>query len=231
MSLPDDARALAARIGHDFADPALLVAALTHPSAKASRSAGPVRYERLEFLGDRVLGLVVAELLVERYPAEDEGALSKRLMAVVRREALVEVGLKIGLGDVLRLAGVRRSLDDPTYATALADGGEALIGALYLDGGLDVARRFVREHWAPLVTASRRPPKDPKTSLQEWAQARGLALPAYELISAEGPSHAPDFRVRVSLTDGHTAEAAGRSKRAAEKVAATRLLALLEDGT
>jgi ribonuclease III len=217
------AHALAALLGHVFADSGLLQAALTHPSAgeREERRA----YERLEFLGDRVLGLAISELLLERFPKENEGALALRFVGLVRAEAVAEVAEAIGLGDHLALSSSARNDGAKGQISMLADACEAVIGALYLDGGLEPARTFVRRHWADAVEASgRRPPQDPKTSLQEWLQGRGLGLPKYAVVSQEGPAHAPEFTVVVMANNGQSAAATGPSKRAAEQAAAEALL-------
>lgn len=213
-------------LGHRFNDPALLEGALTHPSAGL-----PARqehsYERLEFLGDRVLGLVIAELLLARYPAENEGALTRRLAALVRRGALLQVAREIGLERFLRMGTVGRDAAQG-FETALADGCEALIGALYLDGGLPAAALFIWRVWSPLLAAEVRPARDAKTALQEWAQARGRGLPAYRIVGQEGPPHRPHFTVEAAIDGTPPAVGRGGSKRAAEQAAAKMLLKALQ---
>lgn len=227
QALPASATAdLEATLGHVFGNRLLLTEALTHPSMGGldRRSAGK-GYERLEFLGDRVLGLVVAEWLLERFPSEPEGALARRLTALVRAEALVVVAEKIGLGAHLLLSPGEQGSQGGIKPAILADACEAVIGALYLDAGLEAAKRFIRRHWdAPLEKARAAPPQDPKTGLQEWALARGLALPLYEDIGRTGPDHAPIFQVRVTVAGFDPVTASGPSKRAAEKAAADELL-------
>ncbi|WP_114392051.1 ribonuclease III [Oleisolibacter albus] len=225
-------RSLEDRLGHRFSDPGRLILALTHTSmAGVDRTMVGRGYERLEFLGDRVLGLVIAEWLMERFPAEPEGALARRLTALVRAEALLEVAEAIGLGAFIRLAPGEH---DPTGAVKpaiMADACEAVIGALYLDGGLPVARAFIHVHWTPRLEAASGPPQDVKTALQEWALARGRKLPLYETLGRTGPDHAPVFEVRVTV-DGHApVTASGSSKRAAEKAAAAILLRIIKTGT
>ncbi len=218
---------LADLVGHRFADPNLLTAALIHPSAgeRAARQA----YERLEFLGDRVLGLAVAELLIERFPDENEGLLSQRLVSLVRGETCAEVAERLGLGDHLELAPSAMEEAGQGRISMLGDACEAVIGALYLDGGLEPARNFVRRHWADLVEAGAKSlPRDPKTALQEWLQGRGMALPVYTVLTQDGPAHAPLFTIQVSAEDGRSGQATGASKRAAEQAAAENLLNLLE---
>ena len=211
-------------LAYRFADRSLLRAALTHPSA-GEPVRGPHSYERLEFLGDRVLGLVVAELLLARYPTEDEGALTRRLAALVRREAVIEVGRSIDLGRFIRTSIAPNAKERDT---ALADGTEALIGALYLDGGLTAAAAFIERVWAPRLEAMLTPARDPKTMLQEWAQGRGRPRPVYEVIAQEGPAHQPVFTVRATIGDAPPASGTGSSKREAEQEAAAALLARLE---
>ncbi|MGG5820858.1 ribonuclease III [Falsiroseomonas sp. HW251] len=219
--------ALAARLPHRFSRPDLLLHALTHRSAADPRHRMLDSNERLEFLGDRVLALVMAEWLAERFPAEREGDLGKRLAHLVAQDSLAQVALGLGVAEALRMpanedrSGVRRR------ASVLSDAMEAILGALYLDGGLDPARVLVRREWAPLLEASARPPVSAKTRLQEWTLGRGLGLPEYMTVSTTGPSHSPLFVVRV-LAAGHDAEAEGISKRAAEQAAAAKLLTVLE---
>jgi ribonuclease III len=230
------AQALAETLGHSFAEPELLREALTHPSAMAaaggrSRRASAVHrprgYERLEFLGDRVLGLVIAELLYEAFPQEDEGALAKRLAALARRDTLARVATAAGLDEHLMLSRAEAEAGGRRNPTLLADACEAVIGALYLDGGLAVAERFIHRHWQPLMEAEARPPQDAKTALQEWAQAAGLPLPVYETVRTEGPPHEPMFAIAVRVEGHPPITATGRSKRAAEQAAAAALLAQL----
>ena len=214
------------RIGHRFRKTSLLVSALTHPSAPVNVRAAVKwpGYEQLEFLGDRALGLAVVELLLERFPKEDEGALSKRHTALVRKEALIEIAKAVKLEAMLRQAPGEGRAHNRQKETALADGVEALIGAMFLDGGFPVARAFVREWWPPLLDRFSRPPKDPKTTLQEWAQGRGLSLPRYEVTAADGPAHAPRFEIHVHVDGQEPFAGEGRSKRLAEQAAATALL-------
>lgn len=211
------------RLGHRFRDTTLLKTALTHSSA-AGRS-----YERLEFLGDRVLGLIVADLLIQRFPAEPEGALARRHAALVRRETLAEVALELDLGPHLRLARGEADAGGRENPAILADVCEAIIAALYLDGGLRAARGFVEPLWTPLLESARRPPQDAKTALQEWAQGRGLPLPIYEIVDRSGPDHEPLFTVAVSVEGLPVVTARGRSKRLAEQTAAEQLFARVQE--
>lgn len=208
----------------------MLWEALTHRSAaRPAHGArkGSGSNERLEFVGDRVLGLLIAEWLSERFPREQEGELGIRLAHLVSQPVLAAVAEEIGLPAALNVsegearAGVRRR------ATVLADAMEAAIGAVYFDGGLDPARRFVRKAWTAVMTAQAEPPKDAKTALQEWAQARGFPLPGYQIDARDGPPHAPIFVISVTVNQ-LTGTGTGSSKRAAEQAAAVHLLQQLE---
>ncbi len=227
-SAPGRIEDLAARLRHRFRDPALLEQALTHSSAGGQRGAGS--NERLEFLGDRVVGLVVARLLYQAFPDEREGALARRHAVLVQRDSLAAVARDIGLAEHLRLSRGEEEAGGRHNLGLLADACEAVIAALYLDGGLRTAERFIRRHWRPLIAADVRPPTDAKTALQEWAQARGLALPVYRETAREGPAHAPVFSVEVEVPGLAPASATGRSKQIAEKTAAERLLRRIEKG-
>ena len=212
-------------LGHRFARPALLALALRHPSAGTQAGSN----QRLEFLGDRVLGMVVAAMLYEAFPHEAEGALSQRYSALVRREALEGVARSLALGDRLTLSrseGASGGRDNPAN---LADACEAVIGALYVDGGLEAAERFIRRHWAPAMNADPEPPRDPKTQLQEWTQSRALGLPVYRTLSSTGPAHAPLFEVEAEVARLGKTVATGATKRAAEQCAAGALLARIAD--
>jgi ribonuclease-3 len=218
---------LTQQLGHDFQDPDLLKRALTHAGANSANS-----NERLEFLGDRVLALVVAETLYARYPEEDEGSLTRRVHSLVRWEACARVGEEIGLWDHLVLtrseaAGGRAR--GPILGSAL----EAVIAALYLDGGLDVARAFITRWWGAMFADAATDVRDAKTRLQEWAQARGKdsSAPVYTLKEQAGPDHAPRFVVEASVKGIAPVTGEGGSKRQAEQDAAARLLAAVEDKT
>lgn len=216
------------RVGHRFADRRLLREALTHASAAGRPGRGRPSNERLEFLGDRVLGLVIAALLVERFPDDPEGALSRRQAALVRRETLAEIAAELDLGRWLTVAKSEEHAGRSNPAI-LANGLEALIGALYLDGGLAAAEAFIHRHWNARVGAMAAPPRDAKTALQEWAQGRGLDRPSYEVLGIAGPAHAPCFEVAVRVADAPPAVATAPSKRAAEQAAAEALLERLRD--
>ena len=229
----------AARLtGHVFARPELLAEALTHRSAlgrpsmgrrRARRSAAPANYERLEFLGDRVLGLVIADLLWHRFADEPEGHLTRRLTHLVRRDALARVAGDLGLGRYLTLSPSEAAAGAARNPGILADVLEAVIAAIYLDGGFAAAIAFVERYWAPLIAEMEAPPRDPKTTLQEWAQGRGLPLPDYQLVATIGPDHAPRFTVAVRVAGLDEASATASSKRAAETGAAAALLQRLND--
>jgi len=243
----DDSALTAAQVvlGHDFARPDLLREALTHRSAAHDRhvkaghlkagqpKTGQLRAarpgsgsnERLEFVGDRVLGLLIAEWLAERFPDEQEGQLGPRHAQLVSRPVLAEIADAVGLAAVLAVAPNEARSGIRGLATVLSDALEAVIGALYLDGGLEAARRFVRAAWAPRMQAQQAPPKDPKTALQEWALGRGMALPAYHTEARSGPPHAPVFTIAVAVAgrDGIGRGTAG-NKREAERLAAQDLL-------
>jgi ribonuclease-3 len=220
---------LAGRLGHEFKRIKLLERAVTHRSARGSGSGGD--YERLEFLGDRVLGLVVAELLFQRFSQEPEGALARRHAALVRREALSEVASTIGLGEFLLLAKGEDEAGERENPALLANACEAIIAALYLDGGLEVAERFILKHWVAMAERASNPPRDNKTGLQEWAQARALALPLYREISRVGPAHDPHFKIEVRVDGEAPAEGQGKSKRQAEQAAAGALLSRLGESS
>lgn len=225
------AEGLAPVIGYRFTRPELLEEALTHPSALAAeqgrgRHRKPAHrgYERLEFLGDRVLGLVIADLLWRRFENEPEGHLTRRLTHLVRRETLARIADAIGLGAHLVLSRAEASAGGASNPGILTDACEALIAAIYLDGGFAAASAFVRRFWEPLIDEMEGPPRDPKTALQEWVQARGLELPAYELVGTSGPDHALRFTVAASVAGRDRATATASSKRIAEAKAAGLLL-------
>jgi len=206
-------------LGHEFARPALLAEALTHASTSSVRG---LSYERLEFLGDRVLGLAMAALLIRRIPAEAEGDLARRHAVLVSREALVAVARDLGLA---RYINVQPSAaPDRVPESILADACEAVLGALYLDAGFETAARLVERLWEPRLDIELPPPRDAKTELQEWVQARGLPLPVYRTIATDGPSHDPVFTVEAYAEGLAPQRAVARSKRAAEQEAARALL-------
>jgi ribonuclease-3 len=213
-------------LSYRFKDRGLLDQALTHRSVEA---AGGADYERLEFLGDRVLALAVTEMLMAAFPEEREGALAKRLAALVRQETLADVARDIGLGRHIRLSRGEADGGGRENEAILADVCEAVIAAIYHDGGLEPARVFIERHWRDRLQSVTAPPQDAKTTLQEWAQGRGLALPSYTITGREGPDHAPVFTVQVALADGRSAAGRGTTKRVAEQVAAQKLLESLSE--
>lgn len=228
LILADRRHPLEKSLDYRFADPEILAQALTHRGAlgthlkdklPVSRVAGN---ERLEFLGDRVLGLVIAEALLKNFPEENEGAMAPRLAALVSAQTLARVAINFGLAEHIKVAPGQRA--DTAETAVLADACEAVIGALYLDGGLAVAEKFIATHWHPLMHADTVPPKDPKTTLQEWAQGRGLPLPDYRVIDSSGPAHAPSFIMAVTVEGFPEAQGQGRTKRLATQAAATMLL-------
>ena len=213
------------RIDHRFAEPALLERALTHASAVAeSPRDATASYQRLEFLGDRVLALVIADMLLEAFPDADEGELARRLTALVRNESCAAVALEIGLGGWVRLGGGEVQSGGRKKAAILGDVCEAVIGALFLDGGLDAARRFIAARWRARMLNWHGPLRDAKTTLQEWVQGRGLAAPTYAIVERHGPDHAPRFRVAVAIEGMAKSLGEGPTKREAEQKAATAVL-------
>lgn len=222
MNEQDSIEIIQTKIGYRFSDQALLKKALTHSSAGEKYN-----YERLEFLGDRVLGLVVAHILFDAYPDEAEGDLAKRHAALVQGKTLALVAEKIGLGEIMFLSDSEKAGGGTQNRNILADGMESVIGALYLDSGLDVCMRVIRDLWSDLFETMTSPPQDPKTALQEWAQGRGLPLPQYDLVGREGADHAPVFEIRVTVEGRPPCTAKGPSRRKAEKDAARKLLAVI----
>jgi len=207
------------KLGHHFKDTSLLALALTHPSLNKNGN-----NQRLEFLGDAVLGLVIAHLLYEMFPTEQEGELARRHAALVRGETLAAVARGMALGDDITMTESESNAGGRNNPTNLEDTMEALLGALHLDGGIMVAEKFIISHWRELAQNIATPPKDAKTALQEWAQARGLAVPHYTIIETIGPAHAPEFTIEVTVTGYASAKAKAASKRMAEQLAAHQLL-------
>lgn len=205
-------------LGGEPKDPQLFERALTHGSH------GRETYERLEFLGDRVLGLVIANWLYQRFPSEPEGKMSRRYNALVAREACADVGRELGLPPYIRLGRQAREDHANMSDNVIGDVVEAIIGAIYIDGGVERAEAFVRANWKPFLEEQRKAPVHPKSALQEIAAERKFGVPAYEMLARFGPHHAPRFRVRVSLGRHGEAEAEGASKQEAETAAAAALL-------
>lgn len=225
MKLSAELKALQVRIGYVFSRPELLVRAVTHSSMSS-----PTRddNQRLEFLGDRVLGLVMAEAMLSQDRQATEGQLAPRFNALVRKEACADVAREIALGDGLKLGRSEMMSGGRRKQTLLGDAMEAVIAAVYLDAGFDAARDMILRLWGERVHQVEEDARDPKTSLQEWAQARKLPPPQYELVSRSGPDHAPVFTILARLENGETQEASATSKRQAEQAAAGALLARLE---
>lgn len=211
-------------ISYTFKDKALLQLALTHSSL------GDTNYERLEFLGDRVLGLVIAEDIYKRFKEEQEGALARRLSALVRKETLAEVAIESGLGRFVLVSEHEKAGGDYENESVFADIVEAVLGAMYLDGGLDVCRAFIEMHWGDRLQTLKKPTADPKTALQEWLQARGMEIPEYVMIEKKGPDHSPEFTIEVRIEGIDPLSATGPSKKQAEKQVAKDMLAVLKSG-
>lgn len=226
MKLSTDITAFQGRLGHEFRRPELLLRALTHASIS---SATRPDNQRLEFLGDRVLGLVMAEALLAADKAAHEGQLAPRFNALVRKEACADVAREIALGDVLKLGRSEMMSGGRRKEALLGDAMEAVIAAVYLDAGFETARDLVIRLWGGRIAAVEPDARDPKTALQEWAQARGQQPPAYTALGREGPDHQPVFTVEVRLESGETEQAKAGTKRAAEQAAARALLSRMED--
>jgi len=212
---------LEARLGHRFADPLLLDLALSHASIGASSN------ERLEFLGDRVLGLIIAEKLFAERPLEDEGALAVRFNALVRRETCAKAARLAGLAPYIVMAGSESESGGRDKPAILAGACEAVIAALYLDGGLAAAKNFILQYWADELGNADSDLRDAKTTLQEWAQSGALPAkpqPKYRLKQRVGPDHAPLFTVEVELPGQAAESGEGPTKRDAEQAAARRML-------
>ncbi len=222
MKVGADLREFMTRLGHDFARPELLVRALTHGSV-----ASPTRpdNQRLEFLGDRVLGLTIAEALFHADKAASEGQLAPRYNALVRGETCAEIAREIGLGEVLKLGRSEMMSGGRRKEALLADAMEAVLAAVYLDAGFATAQRVVLRLWAARLDNVEEDARDAKTALQEWAQAKGMTPPTYAVTGRDGPDHAPEFEITVTLDNGHSARARGQgTKRSIEQAAAAALL-------
>ena len=228
VSMTDGDGALAAlerRIGHRFNDRTLLVTALTHASSVGdSRVAANATYQRLEFLGDRVLGLVIAGMLLEAYPAASEGELSSRLAELVRKETCADVAVALDLGEAVVFGGNKAQKRALQTVNVLGDVCEAVIAAIYLDGGFEAARRFVADNWRTRMTGPAVSAWNAKTALQEWAQAHGHGTPTYAIAERSGPDHAPTFAVTVSVGKLAAGRGEGRTRREAEQEAAQAVL-------
>lgn len=209
-------------LGYKFINSKLLDEALTHPSISMQKSENDAifNYERLEFLGDTVLALIIAELLINKYPLEREGALAKRHSGLVHGEALAAIAENIGISEYIRMTSGEAAGGGRQNRSNMENTLEAVIGAIYMDGGLEPAKTFIAKHWAQAIEEMVEPPKDAKTSLQEWAQGRGLPIPVYEVISTSGPAHGPNFLIRVTVQGFEPVESTGSSKKKAEKLCA-----------
>ncbi|PUB14809.1 ribonuclease III [Yoonia sediminilitoris] len=221
MKLSADLSALSVRLGHSFTKPELLVRSVTHASMLSPHRDDN---QRLEFLGDRVLGLVMAEALLQADPSAPEGLLAPRYNALVRREACADVARQIDLGAVLKLGRSEMKSGGRRKEALLADAMEAVIAAVYLDGGYEAARRVVLAQWGDRIRNVAADARDAKTALQEWAQARGEVPPQYVEVGRSGPDHQPIFTIEVRLASGPSQQATAGSKRQAEQAAATALL-------
>lgn len=209
------------RLGYRFNDPDLLRLALTHPSAQTAVGDD---YQRLEFLGDRVLGLVIAESLYNTCPRDSEGALARRYNELVHRDACAAVARALDLGRDVRLSEAEAASGGADKAAILADVCESVLGAVFLDGGYEAARALVHRLWGRRLTDPGPVPIDPKTALQEWAQGKKLPLPEYAEIDRSGPDHAPQFTVEARVSGYEPARGSGTSKRGAQEAAATSIL-------
>ena len=207
-------------INYTFSDESVLVRALTHSSLKQKKN--DPSYERLEFLGDRVLGLIVAEILIERFPSWTEGQLAPKLAFLVSGKTLVEVAKQLKLQNFVLMSEGEITAGTNFRDSILGDCCEALIGAIYSDGGMKAARAFIDTFWSKKFDASE--PRAAKTELQEWAQGRGMPLPKYKVVDRQGPAHRPIFTVEASVIDCGVVRASGQSKQAAEQEAAAMLL-------
>ncbi len=225
MKLSAELKAFAARIGHDFSRPELLVRALTHGSIGSETRPDN---QRREFLGDRVLGLVMAEALLASDKGASEGQLAPRFNALVRKETCADVARDVDLGAVLKLGRSEMMSGGRRKQALLGDAMEAVIAAVYLDGGFEAARALVLRLWGERIERVDADARDAKTALQEWAQARGLTPPDYVEIARAGPDHAPTFTIEAQLSTGEAARGSATSKRAAEQAAAKALLARVE---
>lgn len=210
--------------GHKIKDSSLFEDAFAHPAGPAGNPKKYTKsYERLEFLGDRVLGLIIAEALYQKFPKEPEGKITKRFIALVRKEMLAEISRKLEFGTFIHQLGEsEEQLKEGN--SALADVMEAFIAALYLDGGLEAASNFILKHWAPVMERHATPPTDAKSMLQEYLQSQGLALPNYRVVDFQGPSNSPLITVEISGQGFKKVQAEGRSKKQAEHLAAQKVL-------
>jgi ribonuclease-3 len=226
LKLSSDLKAFEDRLGYRFKNPAPLLEAVTHPSmSSASRRDN----QRLEFLGDRVLGLVISDALLKADEEASEGLLAPRFNALVRKDCCAEVAEEIDLGAVIKLGRSEMLSGGRRKKTLLGDAIEAVIAAVFLDGGFEAAQKVVLRHWSARIAGVKALARDPKTELQEWAQSCGFSPPTYTLISRAGPDHQPVFAIEARLENGLFVQATAGNKREAEKVAATALLQQIKD--
>lgn len=211
-------------LGYEFKDDSLIREALTHPSLEGGKS-----YQRLEFVGDRVLGLVIADWLHDKYPDMDEGGLASRHTNLVRRETCGKMALEMNLGPFIHMDKSTEDMGGRTRETILADVCESLLGAIYREAGHEVARKFIRKFWKDLINHANVAERDAKTLLQEWVQARGKPTPTYVTIDRRGPAHEPVFTVAVRVNGAGEETAEGGAKREAEQIAAAKMLTQLEN--
>lgn len=213
-------KTLETEINYSFKDKTLLNNALTHSSMQKAH----INNERLEFLGDRVLGLVVADIIYAKFEGEDEGKLAKRHTALVRRDALFNVANKINIEAHIQISAAERKSGGSKKKTILSNAIEAIIGAIYTDGGYESAYKFIANFWQDMIETQDAPPEDAKSALQEWAQSRSLPLPIYKLVRKSGTDHNPEFEMEVFVETLGKATAIDNSKKKAEKKAAEELL-------
>lgn len=225
MKLSAELTAFSGRLGHTFVRPELLIEALTHSSlSSATRSDN----QRLEFLGDRVLGLVIVEALLEHYPKQSEGVLAPRFNALVRKETCASVAIQIDLGAAIKMGRSEMLSGGRRKQAILGDAMEAVIAAVYRDSNFATAKALILRLWGERITTTKEDARDPKTTLQEWAQAHGMEPPSYIELGRSGPDHAPQFDIEARLADGRSAHANAPSKRQAQQAAAKQLLSDIE---
>ncbi|MCP5086967.1 MAG: ribonuclease III [Rhodobacteraceae bacterium] len=228
MKLASELKDFQTRLGHSFARPELLIEAMTHSSLSSLTRDDN---QRLEFLGDRVLGLAIAGALIAHDPSATEGQLAPRFNALVRKETCAEVAVELDLGVALKMGRSEMLSGGRRKQALLGDAMEAVIAAVYQDAGFEAARDLVLRVWGKRIATAEADARDAKTTLQEWAQARGMQPPKYTETGRSGPDHAPEFEIRAELEDGTVAKAKAPSKRQAQQAAATAMLKELESRT
>ncbi len=226
MKLAAELRDFSARLGHEFAEPEYLIQAVTHSSLSSNTRSDN---QRLEFLGDRVLGLVIAEALSDRDPTASEGLMAPRFNALVRKETCADIARELDLGAALKMGRSEMISGGRRKQAILADAMEAVIAAVYRDAGFDVARAMILRLWDSRIDAAKDDARDAKTTLQEWAQARGMKPPKYVEVGRTGPDHAPIFEIEAQLSNGITGSGSAESKRNAQQAAAKAVLAQVEN--